>query len=71
MSFKWNSIRLGGPAHEIVTKTVHKTLPGGGGGRGVRGLGGSGGLGVVGVKGWGQWGSRSGWGQGWQGSRGW
>ena len=26
------SIRLGGPAHGIVTKTVHKTLPGGGGG---------------------------------------
>ena len=22
------SIRLGGPAHGIVTKTVHKTLPG-------------------------------------------
>ena len=31
-SIKWNSIRLGGPAHGIVTKTVHKTLPGGGGG---------------------------------------
>ena len=28
------SIRLGGPAHGIVTKTVHKTLPGGGGGTG-------------------------------------
>ena len=28
------SIRLGGPAHAIVTKTVHKTLPGGGGGPG-------------------------------------
>ena len=27
-------IRLGGPAHGIVTKTVHKTLPGGGGGPG-------------------------------------
>ena len=25
-------IRLGGPAHGIVTKTVHKILPGGGGG---------------------------------------
>ena len=24
------SIRLGGPAHGIVTKIVHKTLPGGG-----------------------------------------
>ena len=28
------SIRLGGPAHGIVTKTVHKTLPRGGGGPG-------------------------------------
>ena len=26
-----NSIRLGGHAHGIVTKTAHKTLPGGGG----------------------------------------
>ena len=33
---EWNSIRIGGPAHGIVTKTVHKTLLGGGrGGRGV------------------------------------
>ena len=24
----WNSIRQGGPAHGIGTKTVHKTLPG-------------------------------------------
>ena len=32
LSFKWNLIRLGGPAHGILTKTVHKTLPGGGGG---------------------------------------
>ena len=63
MSFEWNSIRLGGPAHGIVTKTVHKTLPGGGGGRGwgVRGSRGEGsrhgeGLGVVGVRGGGcQW----------------
>ena len=30
------SVRLGGPAHGIVTKTVHKTLPGGGGGPGSR-----------------------------------
>ena len=39
---KWNLIRLGGPAHGIMTKTVHKTLPGGGGGPGggwVRGIG--------------------------------
>ena len=41
------SIRLGGPVHGIVTKTVHKTLPGGGGGPG----------GWVG-RGW--WGSRGG-----------
>ena len=54
MSFEWNSIRLGGAAHGIVTKTVHKTLPGGGGGRG--------GLGGVGGQDW--------WGQGWWGSRG-
>ena len=40
-------MRLGGPAHGIVTKTVHKTLPGGGGGPGVGGYrvtGGGGGL---------------------------
>ena len=41
------SIRLGGPADGIVTKTVHKTLPGGWvGGWGVG-------------RGW--WGSRGGW----------
>ena len=52
LSIGWNSIRLGGPAYGIVTKTVHKTLPRGGGGpgggwvweyRGVMG-GGAGGL---------------------------
>ena len=61
LSFEWNSIRLGGPAHGIVTKTVHKTLPGGGGGRGwgSRGWWGSG---VVGVRGGGGLG---GGGQGW------
>ena len=37
LSLEWNSMRLGGPAHGIVTKTVHKTLPGGGGGPGVGG----------------------------------
>ena len=63
MSFEWNLIRLGGPAHGIVTKTVHKTLSWGGGGRGWGsrgwwgqgvvgswewwGLGGGGGLEVV------------------------
>ena len=35
---KWNSIRLGGPAHGIVTKTVHKTLPGVVGVQGVGGM---------------------------------
>ena len=29
---EWNLTRLGGPAHGIVTKTVHKTLPGNHGG---------------------------------------
>ena len=33
------SIRLGGPAHGIVTKTVHKTLPGVVGSRGWVGKG--------------------------------
>ena len=37
---EWNLIRIGDPAHGIVTKTVHKTLPGGGGSRGGKGLGG-------------------------------
>ena len=41
------SIRLG----EIVTKTVHKTLPGAGGGPGGRWVGGGG---VVGVQGLGR-----------------
>ena len=27
LSIKWNSMRIGGPAHGIVTKTAHKTLP--------------------------------------------
>ena len=40
LSIEWNSIRLGGPAHGIVTKTVHKTLPGGGGGPGGGWVGG-------------------------------
>ena len=31
LSIEWNLIRLGGPAHRILNKTVHKTLPGGGG----------------------------------------
>ena len=30
MSIIWNSIRLGGRAHGIVTKTVHKSAGGGG-----------------------------------------
>ena len=28
LSVEWNLIRLGGTAHGIVTKTVHKTLLG-------------------------------------------
>ena len=38
LSLEWNSKELGGPAHGIVTKTVHETLPGVGGGEGVVGL---------------------------------
>ena len=45
MAIEWNSIRLSDPAHGIVTKIVHKTLPGGGGDQGI---GGSRGQGVVG-----------------------
>ena len=55
LSFEWNSIRLSDPAHGIVTKTVHKTLPGGGGGHRGRG-GGGGGCGVRGVGGGRGWG---------------
>ena len=43
-------IRLGGPAHDIVIKTVHKTLPGGGaveGSRHSKRSGGEGGRGGV------------------------
>ena len=32
LSIERNSIRLGGPTQGIVTKTIHKTLLGGGGG---------------------------------------
>ena len=28
LSIEWNSIRLGGPMHGIVTKTVHKLCQG-------------------------------------------
>ena len=28
LSIEWTAIRLGSPAHGIVAKTVHKTLPG-------------------------------------------
>ena len=42
-----HSIRPGGPAHGIVTKTVHKTLPGV---VGAQGLGGYGVQGVVGPR---------------------
>ena len=64
MSFEWNSIRLGGLAHGIVTKTVHNTPPGVVGVNGVGGGGGlvgGGGLGVVRIQGGG--------GQGWWWSR--
>ena len=37
LSFEWNSIRLGGPVHGIVTKIVHKTLPVNSRGQGGRG----------------------------------
>ena len=63
MSFEWNSIGLGGPAHGIVTKTVHKTLPGGGRGEGGMGVGG------WGLQGW--WGQAGGGGQGVVGVQGW
>ena len=67
LSIEWNSIRLGGPAHAIVTKTAHKTLlgwcrlRGSGWGLGVVGIKGMRGwsLGVVGVKGVGVWGGGS------------
>ena len=42
LPIEWNSIKLSGPAHGKVTKTVHKTLPGVVGGRGG-GVGGGGG----------------------------
>ena len=42
------SIRLGGPAHGIATKTVHKTLPVG---HGVQGVGSRLGRGCPGVGG--------------------
>ena len=57
---EWNSNRLGGHAHGIVTKTVHKTMPGvlGVSGSGecwglgsIRDVGGVRGLGVLGVSG--------------------
>ena len=51
------SIRLGGTTHGIATKTVHKTVPGGGGGLG------GGWVEVMGSREW--WGV-----QGWKGSRG-
>ena len=37
LSIEWNSIRLRDLTHGIVTKTAHKTLPGGGGDEGVAG----------------------------------
>ena len=46
-------MRLGGPAHGIVTRTVHKTLPGVVGIQGVGGYRVTGGGGGLGVGGWG------------------
>ena len=40
MSIEWTFIRLGGPTHGIVTKTVHKTMPGVVGGEVGLGMGG-------------------------------
>ena len=45
------SIWLDGPAHGIVTKTVHKSQPEGVGGPGSGWIGDGGGSGVVGVQG--------------------
>ena len=68
LSIEWNSIRLSGPARGIVTKAVHKTLPGGrgdggqvgrgDGGQGGRGDGIQGGRGGGDPRGKGWWGSR-------------
>ena len=46
------SIRLGGPAHGIVTKIVHITLPGGGGCPGGGWVGSGGGQRSGGVQWW-------------------
>ena len=27
LSIEWNSTRIGGPAHKILTKILHKTMP--------------------------------------------
>ena len=53
------SIRLGGPTHGLVTKTVNKTLPGGGGGPGGGWVGG--GWESRGWVGRGWWGPGGGW----------
>ena len=41
LSIEWNSTRIGGPAHTILTKIVHKTMPGVGRRKRVLGLRGS------------------------------
>ena len=63
LSTEWNSIRLSGPAHGIVTKTVHKLCQGRARGRGGQGGRGWWESGVVGCAG-GQEG-RGGGSQGW------
>ena len=39
LPIEWNSIKLGFPAHGIVTKTVHKTLPVGPAVKGIQKVG--------------------------------
>ena len=66
MSIEWNSIRLSDPAHWVVTRTVHKNLPGGGGVRGGGGQGLEGG----GVREWWGYGGMGWWGSGDRGGGG-
>ena len=54
LSIEWNSMILGGPTHDIVTKTIHKNSARGGGmvGLVVAGVGVPGGAGVRGLGVW-------------------
>ena len=49
LSIEWNLMRLSGAVHRIMTKTVHKILPVGGGGEGMVGWRVYGVVGVLGV----------------------